>query len=464
MYPRIFKSLFGLVLFACGAAHAVTLSNDGYGQALVFPYYTVRPTADGGFNTYLSISNTNGRPKAIKLRLREGRSGAQVGEMNIYLAAADMWTGALVPDDVGGVRLVSADKSCTNPVVPATGLVFPAVAIDDGQGTGPDRLTEGYVEVLEMGQLQGSALTSSSVPNCQRLLDVPLVAADIAAPRGGLAGSATLINVRSARAFSYAATALDGVATSPYFSQPVNGIAFPGPGNSTFESPAVDPVSLVTIDGTTYRSTWSRGIDAVTAVFMTMFLDGEFVMDAPTASKTDWVFTAPTRNAYVRPGMAPSRPFKASLPTQPCDGVLNEGATRDTWGMPFSIQIGPGLVPAPFLCWSTAVYSEGRDAAEAMTTTDVLGSANTKYRIVGHWENGWMRFKLFEAQSMTPLSTSTFSSSTGTTGQANISFRGLPIIGFSLSTYDNGALDCAGATCKGNFGTLVPLRPVPVVN
>jgi len=79
-------------------AHAVNLNPDGLGQALIYPYYTVR-TADGGnaFNTYLSVVNTAAQAKAVRLRVREGRAGKPVLDFNLYLGPNDVWTAAMVP-------------------------------------------------------------------------------------------------------------------------------------------------------------------------------------------------------------------------------------------------------------------------------------------------------------------------------------------------------------------------------
>jgi hypothetical protein len=449
-------------MLVCAAAHAVYLSSDGHGQALIYPYYTVRSSGEGSFNTYISITNTGLRPRALKLRLREGKSGASAGEINVYLGGTDMWAGALVPD-AGGVRIVTADRSCTNPAIPADGLVIPPPTIDDGQGNDPDRVREGYVEVLEMAMLQGDTALAVSTFGCARVREVPITPQELAAPGGGLLGSATLINVRGGRSISYAATALDALATKPYFSQPVNGVAFPDGSASTLESDAIAPVSVITIGDATYRSIWTRGVDAVSAVLMMPAVEGEYILDPTTASKTDWVITMPTRNAYVRPGSESHGVFMAQLPGKPCDGVYGRHIGRDTIGATFDSGFGVPTPSAPLLCSSSTVFSLSRAfAGSPLSATDVLGSASTKFYVPAESDNGWGRLEI-ASWSVSPLSTMSFSATTGQASPVDFNFGGLPIIGFSVSTYENGFLDCAGSLCKGTYGALVPLRPWRVV-
>lgn len=102
-------------------AHAVHVNAKGLGQALIYPYYTVRSDNGNAYNTYLSIVNTTPATKALRVRFRESKNGRSVLDFNVYLARNDMWTGAIVPEGEGA-RLISNDKSCTTPTVPATGF------------------------------------------------------------------------------------------------------------------------------------------------------------------------------------------------------------------------------------------------------------------------------------------------------------------------------------------------------
>src|SRR5689334_22385875 len=102
-------------------AQAVYLDPDGLGQALIYPYYTVRSVDGNSFNTYLSVANTTPDAKAVRVRLREGLNGRETLDFNLFLAPNDMWTGALVPSADGGAEILSSDRSCTNPPIPEAG-------------------------------------------------------------------------------------------------------------------------------------------------------------------------------------------------------------------------------------------------------------------------------------------------------------------------------------------------------
>lgn len=64
-------------------AQAASVSTDGSGQVLIFPYYTARV----GYDTVFTIANPTGAAKAIRVRFREGRNGRTVSDFNLYLGA-----------------------------------------------------------------------------------------------------------------------------------------------------------------------------------------------------------------------------------------------------------------------------------------------------------------------------------------------------------------------------------------
>ncbi len=140
-------------LAMAGAANAVYINGDGLGQALVYPYYTVR----AGTNTLLSVVNTTDNPKAVKI---EGKNSQEVPDFNLFLSPKDVWTAAVVnvePETVGtdytvmpAVALVTSDPDCSN----AETLVTAAVPM-----TKLDRIREGYVELIEMAQNKATQAT-----------------------------------------------------------------------------------------------------------------------------------------------------------------------------------------------------------------------------------------------------------------------------------------------------------------
>src|SRR3982750_945369 len=122
----LYAALAGVsALGVTGAAQAVNVNPDGLGQALIYPYYTTRADAAGNaYSTLMSVVNSTASAKAVKVRFLEGKNSREVLDFNLFLSPFDVWTSALVPNVGGGTRIVTTDKSCTLPQIPAGGVVF----------------------------------------------------------------------------------------------------------------------------------------------------------------------------------------------------------------------------------------------------------------------------------------------------------------------------------------------------
>ncbi len=233
------------------ASAALSVGKHGLGQVLLYPYYTV----NGGNDTYVTVTNTTNRGKAVKLRFRESRNSRPALEFSIYLSPYDVWSGAVFAIDADGpANLVTFDTSCTVPAI-RTNTQLPqtaggaryvpfrnfAYALTNADGGDPSlaRSREGHIELIEMGTLrQGPALTqvleeithtsasgapNSGVPvNCNRVIanwdniDGAWGGAngnrqlDIDLPTGGLYGTAQIINVANGTLHAYDAEAIEG--------------------------------------------------------------------------------------------------------------------------------------------------------------------------------------------------------------------------------------------------------------
>jgi hypothetical protein len=476
---------------ALAPAHAVVLSGDGTGQALVFPYYTAQSAGSDAFNTYLSVVNHSPVAKALRVRFREGRAGRETLSFNLYLSANDVFTAAVVPFG-SGTRLISVDHSCTDArfnvgtVPEAPFLDFRtdafAGANDDGNGTGLDRTREGFVEVLEMAALGGASAaavthTSAGFPaNCS----AAIAAGDAQAPTGGLSGTLTLINVASGMDFTVNAEALEQLASRPYF----RAASDPYP---DFNANEIDAVSVVTANGSTWRSVWNRPVDAVSAVLMRRTLFGEYILDQPTASLTDFVVTFPTRHFYAGSATAAS-PFSQPLRWAPdCRGggtLFGESFFDSAFNREEAVAPSPGdgpLLPPPpgdRLCATSTVLSIHNTALAQMpsssSTSYVLGSvtrgflasvvvppgtlpvtANTAF------QDGWITLgPSFDRSPAAAMSSRPESSrlthGSGTSIPGSHAFNGLPMTGFSVRIFRNGTLRCGAGACQGNYGGAFP--------
>jgi hypothetical protein len=470
-------------LAALGAAPAaaVHLSPNGVGQALLFPYYTVRGAAGNQYNTYVSVTNTAPDAVVVKVRFREGRNSRLVAEFNLYLAAGDMWTAALVPEGEG-TRLVTRDKSCTNPALPAAGLDFSNAAFsggDDGAGTGLERTREGHFEFIEMATMPAGTGTSlmpdTAGFNCAAFQGASPALGELRPPSHGLTGTATLINVSSGLDAAYPAEALANLTAVAFYSHP-------GAAGTDFDAPQVDPVSHATVGNVSYRMLWSRGIDAVNSALMSDQFENEFVLDAQTLSGTDWILAFPTRRFFVSTTAAQppfSAPFGPAPGGLPCEGMRGEAANREANSY---LLLGDfsAMIPSPYRqCWSAAAFPVRRaGVAIPVGSSDVLGAANTlgwtsaflpigpiqPWGGIGVLEgffNGRLRLWFDSGSSISSLPGSSWVDlATGAVGTGSVQLFGLPVAGFMVRTFENGTLSCSGGACQGNYASAMPHRRI----
>ncbi len=143
-----------------GSAQAVNINPDGLGQVLIYPYYTVNNNAV----TLLSVVNTTGEAKAVKVRFTEGENTREVLDFNLYMSKYDVWTASLEMNDDGVPEMTTTDTTCTVPYFYGNGgsQVFLPFALTDGGSEDISRATEGHFEMIEMGTLIDDALSGNS--------------------------------------------------------------------------------------------------------------------------------------------------------------------------------------------------------------------------------------------------------------------------------------------------------------
>ncbi len=178
----LYTAIAGLsALGVTGVAEAVHVNPDGLGQVLIYPYYTARQTPataqfpNAQYNTLLSVVNSTASAKAVKVRFLESVDSREVLDFNLYLSHNDVWTAGVVPTS-DGAGFVTYDKSCTTPALTA-GTVYPFSASqfsgsnNDGGDSSLDRTREGYIEIIEMGDISTLAFVAdvthvAGVPKC----------------------------------------------------------------------------------------------------------------------------------------------------------------------------------------------------------------------------------------------------------------------------------------------------------
>jgi hypothetical protein len=501
------KALFtavvaGLGVAGAGTAEAVYLNPNRAGQVLVYPYYTVQSAGGNSWNTYLSVVNTTTSAKAVKVRILEGKTSAEVLDFNLFLSPNDVWTAAIVPSGTGANdpgMILTADTSCTRPAIDPAGVLFrnfqydtPGATADSRPGRGLERTREGYVEMIEMGRLTGTSAafvthTAAGVPaNCAAVADAPFDPvgnATITPPTGGLIGTGTLINVNSGLDATYKADALE--AWSDIVQYTDSGVVTPNLANANppisvvVRSGDLDPVTGASTQITAYRSEFaggavaSAGAQAVASVFMHNAVLNEYVLDTATGSLTDWVVTQPLKNQFVTTTVTET-PYTALATTAGACEVIGftyfdrEERTATASGSDFS-PLPPGAA-ANTMCWESTILAIRNGAAHTTvdtTVSPVLASRNiTNVAVTGTFQNGWGRLSFTGTNAATVGLTSLVSeivnlgTDVGTLGggvtvtAAPATFFGLPVTGFMVRSFSNATLTCGTAACQGNYGGL----------
>ncbi len=135
-----------LMATATAGVNAANINPDGVGQVALLPYYNV----NNNIITNVNITNTTNLYKAVKVRFRESRTSSDVLDFNVYMSPYDVWNGTVRMNATTGVaNILTEDETCT----------FPAKSLLQGgtdfrnlyAATTNEDLTEGYVEIIEMG-------------------------------------------------------------------------------------------------------------------------------------------------------------------------------------------------------------------------------------------------------------------------------------------------------------------------
>ncbi len=312
--------------------HALGVSADGTGQVLLYPYYT----ADAGNQTLFSVSNGTDRVKALRVRLRESRNSRPVMVFNLYLAAHDTWSAAIVaPTAEGAAKLVHNDTSCTVARVTSpldlrnyafTGTSSDHPASQDATLGAPSRTHEGLIEIIELGELQAGAgatqLAEEATPgpngtpqNCAALTAAwspPNGAWSVNAglnidlPQGGLYGSAAVIDVADGTMFAYPATAIAQFYTNAQAPGALHANLPSGDLPNLTSADSGDGVVRVDLPMTNDSGPLSEVLprfpataNGVSLALMRASIGNEFNTDPTIGAATEWIVTFPTKQYYT---------------------------------------------------------------------------------------------------------------------------------------------------------------------
>jgi hypothetical protein len=471
----LYAALAGVgALGVTGAADAVNVNPNSLGQVLIYPYYTVNVDGRGNaFNSLLSVVNSTGSAKAVKVRFLEGKDSREVLDFNLFLSKFDVWTAAIIPSpSTAGGRVITNDQSCT---IPSNSLLQAGVdfvnfaytgSAEDGGGDGLDRTKEGYIEMIEMATFPTFTCTYQDITHvngvpkdCAGISDTQ-AGFDAASATGGLFGGISMINVDSGGDYTADAVALERFNFGPIYSQ-ANSVrpnledAFP-PQSIVFDA----AVHKFKADLNIYVSNWPQPLyflaDTVSAVLMHDSVLNEFVLDTVTASGTDWVVTFPTKRFYLNAGTGPAlKLFQRNFNNLAgaCDDVTLNIYNREEQTTSTPVSFSP---PPPTLtnsiCWEANIIT--------FNNSNVFGSKNSA-NINTSFQNGWLNLGF--AAPKNPATYHTLGNSTNTThiygsgfGFSTIgetkTYLGLPVVGFAVQSFTNGVLLVNGTQVLANYG------------
>jgi hypothetical protein len=304
-----------MMLLLCSAAgKAVHINPEGVGQVLLLPYYTV----NNDLNTLVSVTNHSDQGKAVKINVREGHNGYAGLSYNVYLAPRDVWVFALLPDTSSDpitfgedtATMFTVDASCSS----LAGLEPTPLSKDalvDGDQTF-ERLREGFIEVIEMGEVTGDALADISrsqlnaTPDDCAAIDANWQAggmwhaasggdpmAELQPPVGDLSAEVFIIDVAQGINFSYPTVAL-----ADFF--PPGEVPHTPPGEDTPSLDAANTHAWVMHEGLPMKLQFERGIDAVTGLLMKRWYYVNYDINPDINGRSELVFSFPTRRFYYR--------------------------------------------------------------------------------------------------------------------------------------------------------------------
>lgn len=463
---KVMSAAVAVALGVAGSAHAAFLSEDGLGQVLLFPYYTV----NGGYDTYITITNTTSQGKAVKVRFLEGKNSQEVLDFNLYLSKFDSWFAGVTASGTGA-KVVALDNTCTAPTIPAAGKDFRnskyASMSPDMAEKDLSRVREGYVEVIEMGTiLDGTVLAnwithnSAGVPaNCNAVSAAWFATSTnqvttgnlaVAPVSGGIYGTGSLLNVAQGTDYSYDAVAIDAFTNATLAPQ---GLHFK-PGNASPSLANVDPVSTVvgintvTNEQTVLKTAWGPGNarDAISAVLQRSAVYNDYLIEPALSAGTDIVVTFPTKHLY-QVGYTATTPGTADFPFTN-SGFTSDGACESISLVPYSreeqtpggaIDFSPAPVAGTALCWEANVLT--------LNNTSVLGSLKLGNNLNPGYTSGWLNLSFNGAnQALTNTGGTTVVTAGGVVTTArNATYAGLPVIGFSVQKYGFNGLGFGGS-------------------
>jgi hypothetical protein len=417
------RTLTGLLMLAASAPQAATyLDDNGLGQAIILPHYTVRNDT----NTFVTVKNqSDTKGKAVMLVFREGRNGENVLSFSVYLTPNDSWSGALlasdsnIPGHVGepSATLVNNEVSCTPFLSNQQSLLPYDFEANEIMPSTMERVQEGYVEIYEMGEFDPGQQTLD-FSNCAALEDYMInvwetgdVNTLIQPSVGEISATLSIIDVAQGTSVSQQGTALAGF----FAPESVNHRL---PYDALSLNDGVTTSRQLTGSGVV-ETQWDAGFQAVSSLLNKTQLGFDFSLESIINGQAEAVLGFPTKRFHTMGASA----------TAPFTEVYTDGVGACETGS-FAVYDRDGHVINPVsvsdqLCWASQVISVRKNLADPSQVFDsqfelplIMGSANE----TGHVKLGF-------SQSS--------SADDAVNAEVQWTFTGLPVLGFAVQKYTN---------------------------
>jgi len=292
----------GAMLAMTAPAHAMNVSQDGVGQVLLFPYYTVK----NGLDTLFTVTNTTNKTVTFKVRFREALNSREVRDFNVVLSPFDHWGAVVTSTTAGGALLRTWDKTCTSPQLPASATHAGATeigftnseflgALTDGASQDMGRVQEGYFEVIQMGVSTRDTTVSTNTLeyNAKHVSGVPrnCAAVDNMFLPAGVA-TLTYINVTNGTAIDAEPTAIENFRTAL---PAIN--AEPGGQSPSLANGDISGNANALVNGVFVGPAYVGSVNGVSEILRAQSVINEYATG--TGATTSWVMTFPTKHHYT---------------------------------------------------------------------------------------------------------------------------------------------------------------------
>jgi len=435
-----------LFLLISSQASAVFINAQGSGEVLLIPYYSV----NNSLNFNASVTNTTEDVKAIKITIREGLNGYAMLSYNVYLGPNDTWSFVMgpYPSSVDGYvgqdfgAHASYDNSCASGLSGWPHEFDPTVLVDGSENI--SRAREGFIEIIEMGVLEGYLADAAVVghdgepENCALLQEAwePSGVWDTNPNRymqpatGGLMATADIMRVEDGINYS-----IPVVALADFFAEDTR--RHVSPNDSSLSLDAAAAKATVLTDDKPYQLSFERGIDAVSAVLMADELSSTYALDTPVNGLSVTVYSQPTRRFYTDYATQTAEPpYASEMNVMMCSpdhygGTEMNQAVFDRESDYDSVQgsVGGMIQIKDSLCGSVSVqkmvFPDTFPSAD-----DITGSDNLQFQesVTGGTENGFVLSRFLNTRPLV---------ATDINSGKTVHLLGVPLIGVSLGRFTN---------------------------